>query len=210
MTESSLQALDVLRKTNNVQWYIVPLLVLVIYVYVNEIEKKNWSAVLLGISASAGEFIWEMFNACVLHFSGHAPLWGTPGGNSSYVLYVGLNIEIIFFFAMAGVILVKALPAQRNLKILGVPNRIFIPTCLGLLSVGVETLLNRAGLLTWDWVWWGWPHVWLIICAYCGFFLFLAWCHDHFSLRTKAYTAVLLPIAAICCHIVLTDVLGWI
>jgi len=79
MTDASVQALSVLRSTDNLQWYIIPLLVFVFYIYFVEIEKKNWSPVLLGLAFWATEFIWEMFNALILHFTEYSALWTTPG-----------------------------------------------------------------------------------------------------------------------------------
>lgn len=210
MTEASLQALRILRSPDHLQWYVVPLLVFVVYVYVAETARKNWSAVLLGICAWAAELIWEMFNASILHFSGYAPLWSTPGGGSAYVIYVGLNIEIAFFFAVAGVIVVKSLPADRGLKILGIPNRLLIPFGWGLLAVFVEVLLNRAGLLVWDYAWWSWPNIWLIVAAYCLPWYGLAWAHDRLSLRAKAIGAGILPPAAILCHLMFACWLRWV
>ncbi len=210
MTDASLQAMEILRNPENMKWYVVPLLVFVLYIYVVEIERRNWSAVLCGIAAWAGELIWEMFNAAVLHFSGYAPLWGTPGGDSALVIYAGLNIEISLFFAAAGVMLVKSLPPERDLRILGIPNRIFIPVGWALVAVFVEVLLNRCGLLTWDYAWWGWPHVGLIVAAYSLFFLAVAWGHDRLTLRTKVRLAVLLPLAALTCHLLFASWLGWV
>jgi len=57
MTAASAQALSVLRSTENLQWYIIPLMVSVVYIYFVEIEKKNWSPVLLGLAFWATEFI---------------------------------------------------------------------------------------------------------------------------------------------------------
>jgi hypothetical protein len=210
MTESAMQAVEVLRNTENMKWYVVPLLVFVLYIYVAEIERRNWSAVFLGVSAWATELIWEMFNAGVLHFSGHAPLWGTPGGDSALVIYAGLNIEISLFFAAAGVMIVKSLPPERHLQVLGIPNRVFVPAGWALVAVFVEVLLNRCGLLTWDYGWWGWPHVWLIVAAYGLFFFSVAWCHDHMTLRTQKRMAVILPLAALACHLLFASVLGWV
>ncbi len=210
MTEASRQALGHLRDTANMQWYVVPLLVFVIYVYINEVERGNWSAVFLGIAAWGAEAIWEMFNALILHFSGFAPLWTTPGGNSAYILYAGLNIEISFFFAVAGPIVIKALPRDRSLKIGGIPNRVLIPVGFGVLAVFVETLLNQAGLLVWSYDWWKWPNVWLILVVYCLPWYALAWCHDHLEMKSKARSAVALPAAAVACHLIFATWLKWI
>jgi hypothetical protein len=210
MTAASAEALSVLRSAENMQWYVVPLLVFVVYVYIAEIEKKNWSAVLLGISMWAAELTWEMLNALLLHFTQYAPLWSTPGGNSAYVLYAGLNIEIAFFFAVAGLMVIKVLPQDRDLKILGLPNRLLIPIGMGLAAVVVEVLLNRCGLLIWDYTWWGWPNLWLIVVGYCAPWCLLVWCHDHLSMRAKRVAACALPATALFCHILFASVLGWI
>ena len=210
MTEASMQAVELLRNTDNMKWYVVPLLVFVLYIYVAEIERRNWSAVLLGIAAWAAELIWEMFNAGVLHFTGYAPQWGTPGGDSALVIYAGLNIEISLFFAAAGVMLIKSLPPERKLRILGIPNRIFIPVGWAGVAVFVEILLNRCGLLTWDYNWWNWPHIWLILAAYTSFFAGITWCHDRLSLRSKVVLACGLPPVALVCHVVFGAVLGWV
>ena len=41
MTDASLEALAKLRSPDYFQWYVIPLLAFVIYVYFSEIEKKN-------------------------------------------------------------------------------------------------------------------------------------------------------------------------
>ena len=41
MADSARQALSILRDAGQFQWYVIPMLALVAYVYANEIEKKN-------------------------------------------------------------------------------------------------------------------------------------------------------------------------
>jgi len=209
MTDASAQALAVLRNADNMQWYVVPIFVFAVYIYIVEIEKRNWSAVLLGIAMWATETIWEMLNALLLHFTQYAPLWSTPG-KSAYVIYVGLNIEITLFFSVVGLMVIKALPEDKNMKILGIPNRLFIPTLMGLTGVLVEVLLNRCDRLIWDWWWWGWPHVYLIVIAYCAPWIVLAWLHDNLSMRSKRIGAIVMPLLAIVCHLIFATILGWI
>ena len=43
MTESASQALSILRDPSQFDWYVIPILVLVIYVYNVEVGKKNWN-----------------------------------------------------------------------------------------------------------------------------------------------------------------------
>ncbi|MBP7584043.1 MAG: hypothetical protein KBA61_08430 [Spirochaetes bacterium] len=209
MTEASKTVLGAVRSTENVQWYVVPLLIFVIYVYVAEAEKKNWDAFFIGIAVWAGELIWEMFNGLILHFTQFAPLWSTPG-RSAYILYSGLNIEIAAFFAVGGIIVVKSLPADRNAKILGVPNRLFLPAFWGVVSVTVEVLLNRAGLLVWDWWWWGWPHIYLVVAAYMVPWFGIVIAYDRMTMAAKKRWAAILAVAAVLCHAVLALWLRWI
>jgi len=209
MTEASKTVTGALRSTENLQWYVVPLLIFVIYIYVTEAERKNWHAFFLGIAVWAGELIWEMFNALILHFTQYASLWSTPG-KSAYILYSGLNIEIGAFFAVAGIIVVKGLPEDTKVKILGVPNRIFMPVFWGVLSVTVEVLLNRAGLLVWDWWWWGWPHLYLVVLAYMVPWFGITVAYDRMSLGSKKRWAAILVAAAAVCHLVFAVWLRWI
>ncbi|HUT52214.1 MAG TPA: hypothetical protein VM658_02375 [bacterium] len=209
MTPAAQQALANLRQTDQMQWYVIPLLALVFYIYLNEIEKRNWSAVWLGIGTWAGEMIWEMFNGAILHFTQFAPLWSTPGP-TAFEIYAGLNLEITLFFSLAGLLLVKVLPRDPTLKILGLPNRILIPIGGGLLALFVEIILNQCGLLVWDWWFWRWPHVYLIAIAYCAPALGLAWLHDHSSLRAKRRGAFILLALALACHLILATMLGWV
>jgi len=209
MTEASLKALSNLRNPDQVQWYVIPLLAVVAYIYLSEIERKNFSAVWLGVATWAGELIWEMGNGLVLHFSGTAPLWSTPGP-TAFLIYAGLNIEITLFFALAGLLLVKCLPPDPNLKILGIGNRILLPIAGGLVSLLVEVILNRCGLLIWDWWFWRWPHVYLIAAAYCAPALLLAWAHDHASLASKRKWALILLGLAAVCHLGFATILGWV
>jgi hypothetical protein len=191
------------------QWYVIPLLAVVAYIYLNESGKGNWSAVWLGIATWAAELIWEMFNGLVLHFTQHAPLWSTPG-SSAFVIYAGLNVEITLFFSVSALLLIKALPRDKSVRIMGIPNRLLIPSGGAALAVAAEVVLNRCGMLIWDWRFWGWPHFYLILIAYCAPALGLVWIHDNVPLRSKRRAAgILLALAAVC-HIVFASLLKWV
>ena len=209
MTENSLKALENLRKTDNMQWYIVPLLIFVIYVYVVEIERQNWHLVLIGFITIFLELIWEMFNALILHFSRYAPLWICPG-RSAYLIYVGFNIEIASFFAVAPFLLIKSLPKDKSKKTFGLSNRYVIPVIWGLICIFVELILNKAGLLIWEYYWWSWPNLYLIFIAYSLPWFFIAWAYDNTSLKTKKITAICSFFAAIICHLLFVNILKWI
>jgi len=122
-TESALQALSILRDPSQFQWYVIPLFALVVYVYTVEIERQNWDLVFAGLAFWGMDWFNEIWNGLVFYFSNYAPVWGAPG-NTAYLILIGLNIEIMFMFSIAGVAFSKMLPKDRSLKILGVPNRI--------------------------------------------------------------------------------------
>ncbi len=50
MTESARQALSILRDGSQFQWYVIPIFVLVVYVYAVEIERRNWNLVFCGLA----------------------------------------------------------------------------------------------------------------------------------------------------------------
>ena len=200
LTEASLQALSILRSPDHFQWYLVPFLAFVLYVYMSEVQLGRWRIVFTGLLFAAAEFCWEILNALVLHFSGYAAVWSAPA-DSAFLILVGLNIEIYMMFVMAGVIVLKSLPQDRDLKICGFSNRLFIPLAWGLFCVFVEVLLNQWGALIWDYRWWCWPHIYLILIGYTAPFLAITWVYDRFSMRSiRIALAVFLSI----------DVIGWL
>ncbi len=184
-TESAAQALSILRDGSLFQWYVIPLFALVVYVYANEIEKRNWNLVFAGLAFWGMDWFNEIWNSLVFHFTQYAPVWGAPG-KTAYLILIGLNIEICFMFAIAGVTFAKMLPPDRRTRILGLPNRLFIAVAGAAFCVFVEVLLNAVGALTWDYPWWNAGAPWLIfVFGYLTFFLVSFWVFDMPSIRNK-------------------------
>ena len=89
-------------------------------------------------------------------------------------------------FAIAGITFAKMLPADKRLKVLGLPNRLFIAVTGSLFCVIVELLLNHVGALTWDYPWWNVGAPWLIfLLGYLPFFLVAFWVFDMDRLRSQ-------------------------
>ena len=122
-TDASLRALKILRDGSQFQWYVIPFLMLVLYIYTVEVERRNWNLVFAGLAFWGMDWFNEIWNGLVFHFTQYAPVWGAPG-RTAYLILIGLNIEICFMFACAGIVVAKTLPADKSLKILGVPNRL--------------------------------------------------------------------------------------
>ncbi len=209
MTDSARQALAILRDGSQFQWYVIPLLAFVVYVYASAVENKQWSLVFAGLAFWGMDWFNEIWNGLVFHFTGYAPVWGTPS-KTAYEILIGLNIEIAFMFAVAGVVYAKMLPADKHMKILGINNRLVFAVLGSIFNVFVEVLLNRAGALTWDYPWWNVGAPWLIfLIGYLPFFLVSFWVYDMESLRQKAITVGAILGFDILCLVIFLP-LGWI
>ena len=100
--EATVQALALLRNGQPFQWYVITLLALVVYVYFNEISKKNWKGIAAGLSLYMVHWFAEIANALVQHFSGHA-LWTVPTG-TAFLLLIGVGVELSLMFSIAGLV----------------------------------------------------------------------------------------------------------
>ncbi len=68
------QALQILRNGSTFQWYVIPLLALIVYVYAVEVEKRNWNLVFAGLAFWLMDWFNEIWNGLVFHFTGYAPV----------------------------------------------------------------------------------------------------------------------------------------
>ena len=209
MTEASQQVLEVLRSPENLQWHVVPLIALVMYIYNSELEKKRHGEVYLGIYflAISGVFL-EIVNALVLHWSGRAALWTTPG-NSAFVIYAGWNVEILFLAAVGGLTVLKGLP-EKDQRILGVPNRRILPLFWAVGAVLIEVLLNKGGLLVWEYTHWRWPNLYFMVIWWAVPYYILLWLHDNLSLEAKGRLAAVSVVFAVGCHVLFAVLLEWV
>lgn len=159
------------------KWYAIALLAFVFYVYANEAERGRWDVVAAGAALWFADWFNEIVNAVVLEVSDRAPLWATTG-ETAYQFLIGLNVEISFMFALAGIVYVKLLPAEGG--------RLATGLALSVTSVAVELFLHETGTFHWEYWWWDTPFVPLIIVfGYLWFFLFAAWVYDAPDQRTR-------------------------
>jgi uncharacterized membrane protein len=210
MTQAASEALAILRDGSLFQWYIIPLFALTVYVYAAEVERQNWSLVFAGLAFWGMDWFNEIWNGLVFHFTQYAPVWGAPG-KTAFLILIGLNIEICFMFAIAGITFAKMLPAKKRLKILGLPNRLFFAVTGSIFCVIVEILLNSVSALTWDYSWWRTSAPWLIfLIGYLPFFLVSFWVFDMKGLRKKITTVGTIYAIDIIFLILFVGVLRWI
>lgn len=177
------QALGILRNTETFQWYFIPLLAFVVYIYFNEISKKNWRGVAAGLSLYMVHWFYEILNALIQHFSGHA-LWTVPGG-TSFLLLVGVGWELSMMFSVAGLIFTKILPADPKKKILGINNRIVFAVGNALFFSVFEIFLAKTPAFHWVYPWWG--SIPVFITVYIPFFLAANLSYDWQPVRQKRF-----------------------
>jgi len=210
MTKAASEALAILRDGSLFQWYVITLFALTVYVYAAEVERKNWSLILAGLAFWGMDWFNEIWNGLVFHFTQYAPVWGAPG-KTAFLILIGLNIEICFMFAIAGIAFAKMLPAKKRLKILGLPNRLFFAITGSIFCVIVEIIFNWANALTWDYAWWRAEAPWLIfLIGYLPFFLVSFWVFDMKSLRQKIATVGAIYAVDIVCLVLFVGILRWI
>ena len=209
-TESAAAALKILRDGSQFQWYLIPLLAFVVYVYAVEVEKRNFNAVFAGLAFWGLDWFNEIWNALIFHFTQYAPAWGAPG-DTAFLLLIGLNIEICFMFAVSGVVWTKFLPRDRSLKILGLPNRLFLAITFAIICVVIEILLNAVGALTWEYSLWNtrFP-LFIFLVGYLPFFLFSFRVYDMAGIRKKAVACGVVYGVDIAALVVFGCVLKWI
>ena len=210
MSDFALEALSRLRDGSNFQWYVIPLLAFVFYVYTIEAEKRNWNLILAGLAFWGADWLNEIINGLVLRFTGYAPIWGEPGP-TAYLILVGLNIETMFMFAVAGIIWTKMLHTDKNVTYLGIPNRWAVAIGGSVFSVIVEYLLNSVNALTWDYAWWnrGMPFL-IFLFGYLWFFVFAFWVYDMKEFKQKLQVVGALWAVDVIALIVFAGFLKWI
>lgn len=216
VTEEARQALDNLRDSGNFQWYVIPLLLIVMYIYAKEIksaqETGNWNIVITGLAFFGMDLFNEIWNSLVFHFTQDAAFWMTPS-DSAYIIMIGWNIEIAFMFAISGIMLGNVLPKDKKMKILGIPNRWAISIGFSIFAVFVEVLLNMADQLIWTYSFWNYSiyGIWLIIIfGYLHFFVVSFLIHDMERMRNKIIAVSIIYIIDLSALILFMGILGWI
>ncbi|MCM2309828.1 MAG: hypothetical protein NDI84_00375 [Steroidobacteraceae bacterium] len=215
MTESARLALVGLRDLSTLQWYVVPLLVLLFYVYVVEIRSArstgNWDAVIAGVTLFSADFVNESINGWIFAISGYSALWLAPGPTALRTL-VGWNVEIMFMFAIVGIVYYKSIDEDRAAVVLGMPNRWFWALFYSAVSVVIELGLNKGGLLVWDYRWWNRGLIEVLpifVFGYLWFYLAAKYAIERPTLRGKIMVPTMLFGIAVVLNVIGLGLLGW-
>lgn len=215
MTEASRAALEGMRDLTTLEWYVIPLLAIVFYIYTAEIRKArasgDWNALFAGLTIFGMDFVNETWNGWVFYLTQHSAFWTTPGKTALRTM-VGWNIEIMFMFAIAGIIYYNTLSPRKEDKILGLPNRWFWAIGYAAFCVFVECFLNKGGHLVWEYPFWNrsFGGVWLIfLIGYFHFYVAALLVIGMKSNRKKIITISVIYGIAIVMNVVAFGILGW-
>ena len=199
------QALSILRKGNDFQWYTIPLFAFAVYIYATEYERKNWNGIAAGLALYVVHWFYEILNALIQYFSGHA-LWTVPSG-TAFLFLVGVGWELSVMFAVAGLIMSKLLPPDRKLRLFGIPNRIvFIVVNAAFFSI-FEIFLVSTSAFHWVYPWWGTVPV--FVTTYIPFFLAAFWAFDAAPAARRRFIAGMAA-ADVLMLVIFAGILRWI
>ncbi len=215
MTSASQQALEGMRDLSTLQWYVIPMLAYTFYIYTREMKKArqsgDWNVVLAGFAIFGMDFINETWNGWVLHFTQRSAFWTVPGPTALRTM-VGWNIEIMFMFAILGVIYANTISDDPKEKILGIPNRWFWAVSYSAFCVFVECLLNLGEHLVWEYSFWklSLGGLWLIfLIGYFHFFVAAIVVISLKSLTSKIATVGAFYAIAIAMNVYGLGIMGW-
>ena len=155
------------RSTANFNWTFIAILAFVVMIYVDEIHKKNYKAIAAALMLYSVHWLYEIANAVICHFSGYA-LWTVSPESTSFILLIGVSWELSMMFAIAG-FTSKLLPADKNLKILGMNNRVAFAIGSAFFFSLVEIFLAWTPAFIWVYPWWG--AIPVFITTYIPFFV---------------------------------------
>jgi hypothetical protein len=214
-TPASVQALQGLRDLSMLKWYVIPLLVIVAYIYTMEIKKAResgvWDAVLAGMTLFGMDFFNETWNGWVFHLTQYSAFWTTPG-DTALRTTVGWNIEIMFMFSILGIVYYHSLLPDKETKILGIPNRWFWAVVFAAVCVFIECVLNYGGHLVWEYPWWNrtFTGIWLIfVFGYFEFFVAIIFMLNRKTMRGKLTAIGVIYAVPIVMNIIGLGILGF-
>ena len=169
---AAMQAADAakaaVRSTANFDWTFIAILALVfVGVYIPQIKAKNFNAVAAALALYGVHWLYEIANAVIAHFTGYA-LWTVSPESTSFILLIGVSWELSMMFSIAG-FTCHLLPEDKDMKILGINNRIVFAIGQALFFSVFEIFLASTPAFIWVYKWWGALPV--FITTYIPFFL---------------------------------------
>lgn len=105
---------EFLQNPTTLKWYIVPIFVIVMYLAVSLVKKKQYSILFGAVAFWLMDVFNETWNSMVYATTGQ-PVWGTTAaGSSAFQILIGYNIEICFMFLVLGMMACKLLTTSEG------------------------------------------------------------------------------------------------
>ena len=156
------------RSVDNFDWTFITLLALVIVgVWIPMWKKKKYDAIAGALALYGVHWFYEIMNAVICHFSGYA-LWHVSPESTSFILLIGVSAELSLMFSISG-FTCALLPKDKDLKILGINNRVLFGIGFAAFCSVFEIFLAWTPAFIWVYPWWGALPV--FITTYIPFFV---------------------------------------
>ena len=181
------------RSPENFNWTFIALFAVVVILYLGELEKKNYKIIAAALALYSVHWFYEIMNAVICYITGYA-LWTVSPESTSFILLIGVSWELSMMFAIAG-FTAKALPADKDMKIFGINNRIVFAIGSALFFSLVEIFLAWTPAFIWVYPWWGALPV--VVTTYIPFFLASYLIYDAKPKTQKRFIITLAAINAI-------------
>lgn len=177
-----------IRNTENFNWTFIFIFTVVVFIYFNEISNKNYKGIAAALALYGVHWIYEIVNAVIQSGTGFA-LWTVSPESTSFILLIGVSWELSMMFAVAGLVMSKILPEDKNMKILEINNRIFFALLNAAFFSVFEIFLAGTPAFIWVYPWWGTIPV--FVTTYIPFFLAAFLIYDAPPKKQKTFLGTL-------------------
>lgn len=180
------RANNVIRHTDNFNWTFIFAFTIILYIYFTEFKSKNYKGLAAGLALYGVHWVYEIVNAIIQSSAGYA-LWTVSPESTSFIILIGVSWELSMMFAIAGLIMAKLLPEDKNMKILGMNNRIFFAILNAAFFGFFEIFLAGTPAFIWTYSWWG--AIPVFVTTYIPFFLAAFLIYDATEKTQKKFLA---------------------
>lgn len=198
-------ALAILRKGDYFNLSVIFMLVVVLYIYFSEFQKKNYNTIVSGLILYGIHWFVEIVNSIIQAVSGHA-LWTVPSG-TAYLILIGVGIELNLMFSIAGIVQSKLLPEDPKEKMLGLPKPLAIGIGNALLASIIEIFLIFTNTFVWVYEWWNALTVFIFV--YIPFFVVSAYAY-YWKPKRQKIVILLLVLVNLSLIIIFGGILHWL
>ncbi|MBY9014748.1 MAG: hypothetical protein KGD68_03570 [Candidatus Lokiarchaeota archaeon] len=208
--EATAMALALLRRGDVFNLYVIFMIVVVLYIYFSEFQKKNFKAIVAGLTLYGIHWFVEIINSIIQFLSGHA-LWTVPKG-TAYLILVGVGIELSLMFAIVGIVQSKLLPDDPKEKMFSI-GRFDVPQPLAIgignafLASVIEIFLIFTDSFVWVWEWWN--AITVFIFVYIPFFVVSAYSY-YWEPKRQRNVILIMILIDVSMIVIFGYLLGWI